>query len=90
MTRRLPPVSRWASASSLPLYELPAHAAGAIRKAVEGDLAPDGIVTVTRLQRLVGDEALRATVLALAALERRGIWPPWSPWRWRSRSASPS
>ncbi len=39
-------------------------------------LGPKGILTVTRLQRLVGDEALRATVLALAALERRGIEHP--------------
>jgi hypothetical protein len=39
-------------------------------------LAPRGILTVSRLRRLVGDEALRATVLALAALEREGVADP--------------
>jgi hypothetical protein len=39
-------------------------------------LGPRGILTVSRLRRLVGDEALRATVLALASLERRGIAHP--------------
>jgi hypothetical protein len=39
-------------------------------------LGPRGILTVSRLRRLVGDEALRATVLALAALEREGIEQP--------------
>jgi hypothetical protein len=39
-------------------------------------LAPGGILNVSRLERLVGDEAIRATVLTLAALERRGIEHP--------------
>jgi hypothetical protein len=39
-------------------------------------LEPGGILDVTRLHRLVGDEALRATVLALEALEREGIEHP--------------
>ena len=39
-------------------------------------LGPRGILTVSRLRRLVGDEALRATVLALAALEREGVEQP--------------
>jgi hypothetical protein len=39
-------------------------------------LAPGGILNVSRLERLVGDEAIRATVLTLAALERRGIEDP--------------
>jgi hypothetical protein len=39
-------------------------------------LRPGGILNVTRLYRLAGDEALRATVLTLAALERRGIDDP--------------
>jgi len=39
-------------------------------------LKPGGILDVTRLHRLVGDEALRATVLALEALEREGVDHP--------------
>jgi len=39
-------------------------------------LKPGGILNVTRLRRLVGDEALRATVLALEALEREGVEHP--------------
>lgn len=39
-------------------------------------LAPKGILSVSRLDRLVGDEAIRATVLTLAALEKRGITDP--------------
>jgi hypothetical protein len=36
-------------------------------------LAPRGILNVTRLEHLVGDEALRVTVLTMAALERHGV-----------------
>ncbi len=39
-------------------------------------LKPRGILNVTRLHRLVGDEALRATVLALEALKREGVEHP--------------
>jgi len=39
-------------------------------------LRPGGILEVTRLHRLVGDEALRATVLALDALKHEGIDHP--------------
>lgn len=39
-------------------------------------LAPQGILNVSRLERLVGDEALRITVLTMAALERHGIEDP--------------
>ena len=39
-------------------------------------LAPSGILNVSRLLKLVGDEAIRVTVLVLAALERRGIENP--------------
>jgi hypothetical protein len=39
-------------------------------------LAPGGILNVSRLRRLVGDEALRATVLTLEALRRRGVRDP--------------
>jgi hypothetical protein len=39
-------------------------------------LAPGGMLSVSRLERLVGDEAVRATVLTLAALEDRGIDDP--------------
>jgi hypothetical protein len=36
-------------------------------------LAPMGILNVTRLEHLVGDEALRATVLMMAALDHHGV-----------------
>ena len=39
-------------------------------------LAPEGILNVSRQLRLVGDEALRITVLTLAALRDRGIDNP--------------
>jgi hypothetical protein len=39
-------------------------------------LAPGGILNVSRCLKLVGDEALRATVLTLAALRARGIENP--------------
>jgi hypothetical protein len=39
-------------------------------------LTRDGILNVSRLEWLVGDEALRATVLTMAALDRRGIENP--------------
>jgi hypothetical protein len=39
-------------------------------------LAPDGILNVTRLRLLVGPEALRVTVLALASLDHRGVKQP--------------
>jgi Spermine/spermidine synthase domain len=39
-------------------------------------LRPNGVLSVSRLYRLVGDEALRTTVLALDALKRRGVRHP--------------
>jgi hypothetical protein len=36
-------------------------------------LRPGGLLSVSRLYRFAGDEVLRATVLALTALERRGV-----------------
>lgn len=39
-------------------------------------LAPDGILNVSRLRLLVGPESVRVTVLALAALEHRGVKDP--------------
>jgi hypothetical protein len=39
-------------------------------------LKPDGILAVSRLDRLVGDESIRATVLMLASLEHYGIQHP--------------
>ncbi len=39
-------------------------------------LTPKGILNVSRLLKLVGDEALRVTVLTLAALEARGVEDP--------------
>jgi len=41
-------------------------------------LKPDGVLNVSRLLKLVGDEALRITVLTLAALERYGVEDPMS------------
>jgi hypothetical protein len=39
-------------------------------------LAPYGLLNVSRLLKLVGDEALRVTVLTLEALRRRGVENP--------------
>ncbi len=39
-------------------------------------LTPRGLLNVSRLLKLVGDEALRITVLTLAALEKRGVEDP--------------
>jgi hypothetical protein len=39
-------------------------------------LRPGGVLNVSRLYRLVGDEALRATVLTLEALRKRGVAQP--------------
>jgi hypothetical protein len=39
-------------------------------------LRPGGVLNVTRPYRLTGEEALRATVLALEALRRRGVRDP--------------
>ena len=39
-------------------------------------LEPGGLLSVSRLYRFAGDEVLRATVLALTALERRGVEDP--------------
>jgi spermine/spermidine synthase len=39
-------------------------------------LAPNGVLDVTRPHRMVGDEALRITMLALEALRRRGVQHP--------------
>jgi hypothetical protein len=41
-----------------------------------GHLAPNGILDVSRLYKLTGDEALRITVLALRALQTRGVAQP--------------
>jgi hypothetical protein len=39
-------------------------------------LRPGGVLEISRLYKLVGDEALRATVLALEALRKRGVKDP--------------
>jgi hypothetical protein len=39
-------------------------------------LRPNGVLDVTRPRRMVGDEALRITMLALEALRRRGVERP--------------
>lgn len=40
-------------------------------------LKPGGVLNVSRLERLVGDEAIRATVLTMAALEKHGVEDPY-------------
>ncbi|HMG41078.1 MAG TPA: hypothetical protein VK611_07090 [Acidimicrobiales bacterium] len=40
-------------------------------------LEPGGVLNVSRLERLVGDEAIRATVLTMAALENHGVEDPY-------------
>jgi hypothetical protein len=39
-------------------------------------LAPKGILNVSRLEKFVGDESMRATVLTMAALQRHGVKDP--------------
>jgi hypothetical protein len=39
-------------------------------------LTPHGVLNVSRLEQLVGDEAIRVTVLTMAALERHGVADP--------------
>jgi hypothetical protein len=39
-------------------------------------LNPNGVLVVSRIRRLLGDEALRATVLTLEALRKRGVEHP--------------
>ena len=39
-------------------------------------LSPTGILNVSRLEQLVGDEAIRVTVLTMAALEAHGVEDP--------------
>ena len=39
-------------------------------------LTPNGVLNVSRLYHLVGDEALRATILTLEALKRQGVADP--------------
>jgi hypothetical protein len=39
-------------------------------------LKPNGVLDVSRIRRLLGDEALRATILTLEALRRRGVAHP--------------
>jgi hypothetical protein len=39
-------------------------------------LRPDGVLNISRLRKLVGDEAIRATVLTLASLQQHGVQHP--------------
>jgi hypothetical protein len=64
-----------ASAQGFALSEANLYTAEAFREYLD-HLQPGGILAVTRLHRLVGDEALRTTILALDALEREGADEP--------------
>jgi hypothetical protein len=64
-----------ASAQGFALSEANLYTVEAFREYLE-HLEPGGIVAVTRLHRLVGDEALRTTVLALEALKEEGVAEP--------------
>src|SRR5262249_17946239 len=39
-------------------------------------LRPGGVLNISRLRKLVGDEPIRATVLALASLQQHGVQHP--------------
>jgi hypothetical protein len=64
-----------ASAQGFALSEANLYTVEAFREYLD-HLEPAGVLAVTRLHRLVGDEALRTTVLALEALERQGVDEP--------------
>ena len=64
-----------ASAQGFALSEANLYTVEAFREYLD-HLEPGGVLAVTRLHRLVGDEALRTTVLALEALERDGVAEP--------------
>ena len=64
-----------ASAQGFALSEANLYTVEAFREYLD-HLEPGGVLAVTRLHRLVGDEALRTTVLALEALEREGVAEP--------------
>ena len=63
------------SAAGFALTEANLYTVEAFREYFD-HLRPGGILDVTRLHRLVGDEALRTTVLALDALKREGVANP--------------
>jgi hypothetical protein len=64
-----------ASAQGFALSEANLYTVEAFREYLD-HLEPGGVLAVTRLHRLVGDEALRTTILALEALEREGVHEP--------------
>ncbi len=64
-----------ASAQGFALSEANLYTVEAFREYLD-HLEPGGVLAVTRLHRLVGDEALRTTILALEALEREGVDEP--------------
>lgn len=64
-----------ASAQGFALSEANLYTVEAFREYLD-HLEPGGVLAVTRLHRLVGDEALRTTILALEALEREGVEEP--------------
>jgi Spermidine synthase len=63
------------SAQAFALTENNLYTVEAFREYLD-HLKPRGILNVSRLYHLVGDEALRATVLALEALRREGVRDP--------------
>jgi hypothetical protein len=63
------------SAQGFALTEANLYTVEAFREYLD-HLRPGGVLNVTRLHRLVGDEALRTTLLTLEALEREGVRNP--------------
>jgi len=63
------------SASAFALTEQNLYTVEAFEQYLD-HLTPNGVLNVSRLHHLVGDEALRATVLTLEALRRRGVAEP--------------
>ena len=64
-----------ASAQGFALSEANLYTVEAFREYLD-HLEPGGVLAVTRLHRLVGDEALRTTILALEALAQEGVAEP--------------
>ena len=63
------------SAQAFALTENNLYTTQAVREYLD-HLRPGGVLEVSRLYKLVGDEALRATILALQALKDRGVAHP--------------
>jgi hypothetical protein len=63
------------SATAFALTESNLYTVEAFREYLD-HLAPGGVLNVSRLHHLVGDEALRVTIVALEALKREGVADP--------------